>query len=389
LHLAFWKYNFSTDMKHPSKNYIQTSFITAIICALCSCILFSSSKLFGQEKNYYFFRSYDYGSEALFNPISTIVNGGCDTYQQLNRPSTFDAIPWKNGATSVWRSITSPLPVISDFGWNRFLGQEIFPTSFDMNRSQWVPNYMLHVVGGGMVSRKVAEWYDFNGYPLPYVLGAITVMASEFFNETVENGNNIYPNEDCIPDILVFQPLGILLFSVDKVSDFFSSELNLNDWSQPAAISFAPLAFRNAGQNFVMKYALTQSKSTSLFFHFGNFAIFGLSFKRNTEDAISIGAGMASTGVKSLPIQNGVPSNTIESGLMAGIYYDRNNSLLLSMVYSASRNCRFRLNVYPGVISSSYFSPGFFITVADPRIFIAGVTMKILPLGVSAYVPVK
>jgi hypothetical protein len=376
-------------MKHPSKNYIQTSFITAIYCALCSCILFSSSKLFGQENNYYFFRSYDYGSEALFNPISTIVNGGCDTYQQLNRPSTFDAIPWKNGATSVWRSITSPLPVISDFGWNRFLGQEIFPASLDRDRTQWVPNYMLHVVGGGMVSRKIAEWYDSNGYPLPNVLGAITVMASEFFNETVENGNNIYPNEDCIPDILVFQPLGILLFSFDNISEFFSSELNLNDWSQPAAISFAPLAFRNAGQNFVMKYALTQSKSTSLFFHFGNFAIFGLSFKRNTEDAISIGAGMASTGVKSLPVQNGVPSNTIESGPMAGIYYDRNNSLLMSMVYSASRNCRFRLNVYPGVISSSYFSPGFFITMADPRIFIAGVTMKILPLGVSAYVPVK
>ena len=378
-----------TDIKNQQKNYRQTSFITETCFIIFSCCLFSSSKLYGQEKNYYFFRPYDYGSEALFNPISVFVNGGCDTYQQLDRPSTFDAIPWKNGTTSVWRSITSPLPVISDFGWNRFLSQEIFPTSLDMNRSQWVPNYMLHGIGGGMDSRKIAEWYDFNGYPLPYVLGAITIMASEFFNEMVENGNHIYPNEDCIPDFLIFQPLGILLFSSDKVSEFFSSELNLNDWSQPVAISFAPLAFRNAGQNFVMKYALTQSKSTSVFFHFGNFAIFGLSFKRNTEDAISIGAGMASTGVKSLPVQNGVPSNTIESGPMAGIYYDRNNSLLMSMVYSASRNCRFRLNVYPGVISSSHFSPGFFITVADPRIFIAGVTMKILPLGVSTYVPVK
>ncbi len=389
MHLAFWKYYFLTDLKNPLKNYTRTPFITAIYCAICSCILFFPWELYGQENNYYFFRSYDYGSEALFNPISVFVNGGCDTYQQLDRPSTFEAIPWKKGATSVWRSVISPLPVISDFGWNRFLSQEIFPTSLDMNRTQWVPNYMLHIVGGGMVSRKIAEWYDFNGYPLPSVLGAITVMASEFFNEMVENGPYIYPNEDCIPDFLIFHPLGILLFSSDEVSKFFSSELNLNDWSQPVAISFAPLAFRNAGQNFVMKYALTKSKSTSVFFHFGNFAIFGLSFKKNTEDAISIGAGLASTGVKSLPVQNGVPSNTIESGLMAGIYYDRNNSLLASMVYSASRNCRFRLNVYPGVISSSYFSPGFFITVADPGTFIAGVTMKILPLGASTYVPVK
>ncbi|MGD1045506.1 MAG: hypothetical protein ABR936_09300 [Bacteroidota bacterium] len=389
MHLVFWKYYLLTDIKNHSKNYTRASFITGTCFIIFSCCLFSSLKLYGQEKNYYFFRPYEYGSEALFNPISVFVNGGCDTYQQLSRSSTFDAIPWNKGATSVWRSVTSPLPVISDFGWNRFLRQEIFPASFDIDRSQWVPNYMLHVVGGGMVSRKIAEWYDFNGYPLPYLFGAITVMASEFLNEAVENGPHIYPNEDCIPDFLIFHPLGILLFSSDKVSEFFSSELNLNDWSQPAALSFAPLAFRNAGQNFVMKYALTKSKSTSLFFHFGNFAILGLSFKNNIEDAISMGAGLASTGVKSLPVQNGVPSNTIESGLMAGIYYDRNNSLLASMVYSASRNCRFRLNVYPGVISSSYFSPGFFITIADPGIFTAGVTMKILPLGVSTYDPVR
>jgi len=367
----------------------QTSFVTATSISICFCLLISFSKLCGQEKKYYFFRPYEYGSEALFNPVSVLVNSGCDTYQQLDRPSTFTAIPWENGSTSVWRSIASPLPVISNFGWNRFLSQEIFPTSFDMNRAQWVPNYMLHGIGGGMVSRKIAEWYDYNGYPVPYLLGAITVMASEFFNETVENGQYIYPNIDCIPDILIFQPLGILLFSSDKISEFFSTELSLNDWSQPAAISFAPLAFRNAGQNFVMKYALTKSKSTSVFFHFGNFAIFGLSFKRNLEDAVSFGVGLASKGVKSLPVQNGVPSNTIASGPMAGIYYDRNNSLLMSIVYSASKNCRFRLNIFPGVITSSYFSPGFFLTVVDPGILIAGITMKIMPLGVSTYTPIK
>lgn len=376
-----------TDVKNQLKNHTQTSFITAICFVLCPCFLFFPWKLYGQEKNYYYLRPYDYGSEALFNPISSFVNGGCDTYQQLDRPSTFEAIPWKDGATNVWHSITSPLPIISDFGWKRFLSQEIFPTSLSRDRTQWVPNYALHVIGGGMVSRKLAEWYDYYGYPVPYILAAVTAMASEYFNEMVENGPFIYPNEDCIPDILLFHPLGILLFSFDRVSEFFSSELSLNDWSQPVALSFDPLAFRNPGQNFVMKYALTKTKSTSIFFHFGNFAILGLSFKKNAEDAISIGAGLASTGVKTLPLQNGVHSNTVESGFTAGLYYDRNNSLLMSAVYSESQNNRFRLNVYPGVISSSYFSPGFFITVADRGIFVAGVTMKILPLGLCTYVP--
>jgi hypothetical protein len=351
------------------------------------CLVFFPLLSNGQEKGYYYFRPYNYGSEALFNPISSFFNGGCDTYQQLDRPSTFQAIPWKLGSQNVWHSITSPLGIISDFGWKRFLGQEVFPTSLDINKAQWVPNYTIHVIGGGMVSRKLAEWYDYHGYPVPYLLAAVTAMASEYFNEMVENGPWLNLNEDCIPDILLFHPLGILLFSSDRIAQFFSSELNLNDWSQPIALSFDPLAIRNPGQNFVMKYALTESKSTSLFFHFGNFAILGLSLKRSTEDAISFGAGLASTGVKYLPLQNGVRSNTIESGLMAGIYYDRNNSLLVSAVYSKSRNNRFRLNVYPGVVSSSYFSPGFFVTIADPRILMVGITMKILPLGLSTYDP--
>lgn len=351
------------------------------------CLVFFPLVANGQEKSYYFFRAYDYGSEALFNPVSSFFNGACDTYQQLDRPSTFQAIPWKLGSQNVWRCITSPLGIISDFGWKRFLGQEIFPTSLNIDKAQWVPNYVLHVIGGGMASRKLAEWYDYYGFPIPYAFAVVTEMASEFFNEVVENGPWTSQNEDCIPDLLLFHPLGILLFSSDKVSEFFSTELSLNDWSQPIALSFNPFAIRNPGKNFVMKYALTESKSTSLFFHFGNFAILGLSFKKNSEDAISIGAGLASTGVKYFPLQNGVRSNTVESGFMAGMYYDRNNSLLASAVYSQSRNNRFRLNVYPGVVSSSAFSPGFFVTVADPKILIVGITMKILPLGLSTYDP--
>ncbi len=343
--------------------------------------------LVSQVHSGYFYHGDPYGSEALFNPISVIVNGGCDSFQQLERSSAFSQIPWRNGSTSVWRSITSPLPVISDFGWNRFLRQEVFPGSLKMEELQWVPNYGLHLIGGGMVSRKLTEWYDAHGYPAPAVLGAVTSMTAEFFNEVVENGVNIYPNEDCIPDLLIFQPLGIVLFSFDGVAEYFSDTFSLNDWSQPAAISFAPLAFRNAGQNFVMKYALTGTRSTSLFVHFGNFVIGGLSFRRGAQDAISFGVGQASTGVKVLPVVNGVPSNTIDTGVMAGVYYDRNNSLLGSVVYTAARNQRFRVNVYPGVLTIAGFSPGLFLTIIDGGGYVAGVTLAMLPLGLSLHTP--
>lgn len=342
----------------------------------------------GQGKSYYFFRPYDYGSDALFNPVSLLANGGFDSFQILNdRQPTWREVYWNNAATNIWRSSTSPLPIISSFGWSRFIRQEVFPTSFNMDDAQYVPNYVLHLIGGGMEFRKISEWYDYQGFPVPYIFGAATRIAYEFINETAENGPNLYPNEDCLPDMLIFQPLGIVLFSFDGAAEFFSSTLNFNDWSQPVSLTFAPFAVRNAGQNFVMKLAFNESRSKSLFFHFGDFAIIGLSSKINSEDAISFGAGLASTGKKELPVQNGVPSNTVLVGGMAGIYYDRNNSLLASAVYSQVQNNIFRINLYPGIIPGAVWSPGLFLTLAHDGVLTAGITARILPLGLATYAP--
>ena len=324
----------------------------------------------------------------MFNPLSLLANGGFDTYQLINdRQPTLDASYWDPAATNVWRSITSPFDVIRRFGTTRFLRKEVFPMGFQIEDAQYVPNFFLHTIGGGMLYRKVTEWYDDNGFPVPYVFGIATRVAFEFVNEAVENGPNYYPNEDCIPDVLIFQPLGILLFSFDGFSQFFSSTLSLNDWSQPVALTFNPFAIRNAGQNFVMKLALNQTRSTSVFFHFGDFAILGLSLKTSPEGAISFGAGLASTGRRSLPVQNDVPSNTVTVGSMAGVYYDRNNSLLASIVYSDVENNRLRINVYPGVIPIPMVSPGVFVTIGHNGTLVAGLTARILPVGLGFYSP--
>ncbi len=354
--------------------------------ALLSALLSLQSP--AQEKKYYFFRPSTYGSDALFNPLTVLANGGFDSFQIINdREPTWNDVHWHSASANVWKNITSPSPVIRAFGWNKFLGQEIFPTSLNIDNAQYAPNFMLHTVGGGMVYRKLSEWYDYHNVPLPFFCGAATVVAFEYINEIVENGPFAYPNEDCIPDLLIFQPLGILFFSFDGVSNFFSSTLHLNDWSQPVGLSFAPFAVRNAGQNFVMKLALNQHHTTSLFFHFGDFAIFGVSRKINDEDALSFGAGLASTGRRSLPMINGVPYNTVTTGLMAGVYYDRNNSLLASMVYSEVPRNVFRVNVYPGVLSSDRVSPGFFFAVRDDGATVFGIIAQILPIGLAIHSP--
>ena len=349
--------------------------------------LFLATSLHAQEKEYYFFHPYTYGSDGLFNPISLIEIGGFDSYQIIDREPTWQNTDWNIAAANVWRSLISPLPVISAFGWKRFMQQEILPSSLNVNEAQWVPNIMLHTIGGGMDYRKISEWYNYYNVPVPYLCGILTCVAYEFINETVENGPQTSPNEDCIPDVLIFQPLGFILFSFDGASEFFSSTLQMNDWSEQTGLSFAPFAIRNAGQNSVMKLALNQDRSTNLFFHFGEFAIFGLSLKTNSEYAVSFGGGVASTGVKDLPTINGVPENTVTSGPMAGIYYDRNNSLLASVVYSDNQNTRFRLNLYPGMLSSYEYCPGVFLTIAANGSTIAGVTMQILPVGLCSFSP--
>lgn len=341
------------------------------------------ASLSAQNKKYYFYNPVPYGSESLYNPLTMVVNGGYDPFQMLDREPTWSNMYWNKAATNVWRCITAPAPIINKFGWKRFISTELIPTNLKIEEGQYAPNYALHLIGGGMEYRKISEWYDYHNVPAPFLCGAVTCMAFEYLNEIVENGMNYYPNIDCIPDILIFQPLGILLFSFDDVSEFFSSSLQLNDWSHPVAVTFAPFAIRNAAQIFVAKIPLNTTRTKSIFLNFGTFALLGYSAKLDEEHSLSFGGGLTSKGRRALPLQNGVPSNTIVVGPMAGVYYDRNNSLLASVVIADTYFMRYRFNVYPGIFFLGSCSPSFFLSIDSNGATTVGVTVASFPLGVG------
>jgi hypothetical protein len=347
----------------------------------------SSFRSFAQEKTYYFFHPVQYGSESTFNPISLIANGGFDELQSTWRSSSLSEIPWKNGAENVWYNIIAPFPQINKFGWNDFIFHEVIPRSFKPDDAQYFPNYTLHLIGGGMQYRKAAEWFDYYGYPLPFVCALITTMGYHYVNETLENGNWVGPNTDPIADLLIFDPLGIVLFSFDGVCKFFSSEVSLNDWNNQPAFSFLPLGLQNTGQNFIMKYPITASGKTSLMYHFGTFGELGLSMKTNKEDAVSFGVGMSSNSVQTSLTSRGAPIFTITLGPRAGIYWDRNNSLMASVVASDNFHGRLIFNIYPGVFSIKSFSPGFFLIADASSAYTIGMTASFLPLGISTNRP--
>jgi hypothetical protein len=354
------------------------------VSILCTILIATAQS---QEKKYYFYHPMEYGSEAMFNPIGVLMNGGLDVLQSYNSSTRVDGILWNNQATSVWRSVTAPMYYIHMYGWNKFLGQEVIPTSVDIAKAQWAPNYTLHLIGGGMEYRKLSEWYDYHGYPLPFVFGAATAMGYHFINELVENGPDIHPNTDAIADFCIFDPLGILLFSFNGVAEYFSSTFGLNDWSPQPSFSFRPLSFRNFGHSFVMRYPVTESKNTSAFLFLGKSTLLGLSVKTDNENALSVGAGVTQTGVWEVDETNGIGTNSIHVGAAGGVFYDRNNSLLASLVISEFYLERIRLNIYPGVIDTSPFSPGFFFTIGDGGTYSAGITMQYSPFGFGMYAP--
>jgi hypothetical protein len=345
------------------------------------------ASLCAQEKRYYFFRPVSFGSDAMFNPVSLIANGGFDELQMYGCSNTLSDINWKRSAANVWFNITAPLPQINRYGWKKFVDQEILPTGFTPRNAQYFPNYTLHMIGGGMEYRKITEWYDYYGYPMPWACGAVTVMFYHYINEIIENGNSdaLYSNVDPIADLLIFDPLGILLFSFDGVADFFSTNFSLNDWSQQSAFSFRPTGVRNTGQNFVAKYPISSSRKISVIYHFGSFGILGLSFKTNEEESISFGAGVSSkVAYNSNPAGPFTPAIIV--GPLCGIYWDRDNSLLASLVVADSFADVVRASVYPGVFFLGRISPGVFCSVGRNGEFTAGLTASFLPLGISGRV---
>ncbi len=357
-------------------------------------ILFFSSLIFlkifygmAQEKKYYYHNPVEYGSDAMFNPINVMLNGGLDVLQSYTSSTRFDAVNWNLQAKSIWQSVSAPGYWINRYGWKRFLKQEVFPVSLNIEKAQWAPNYALHLIGGGMVYRKLSEWYDHYGFPAPFVFGAVTAMGYHFINELVENGPSIHPNIDAIADFCIFDPLGIILFSFDGVAEYFSTEFGLNDWSPQPAVSLNPLAFRNFGHNFVMRYPITKSKSTKAFLHLGKSTLLGLSLKTNYEHSISFGVGATQTSVWVVDVTNGIGTNSIKVGAACGVFYDRNNSLLASLLISEYYLERIRLNIYPGLFFSSPFSPGFFLTYGEGGAYAVGVSLQYSPIGLSIFSP--
>ncbi len=331
---------------------------------------------------YYFYRRLGYGTDAQIHPLRMIINGGYGIFQIDNRDNRPWDVDYRNGVTNVWKNISDPFGSIQAEGWGEFFFRELLPVSVRRKHARYWPNYTQHLIGGGMSYRLMAEWYRYHGFAHPRTWSVATMAVYHFLNEVVENDRTVGWTTDPVADLLIFDPLGILLFESDRVARFFGEKLSMSDWSYQPCYDPWQGSLENNGQNFALKYRLRARSRWSLFYHYGTHAELGLSHTWTDGRCLSAGAGFKAKNL----VEVGPGTKTVDLAASAGIFYDRHHSLLASLLFAYTKDYRLRLNMYPGLVRLGRLQPGVFMGLTAEERFIAGITVHLgtqWPIGLA------
>jgi hypothetical protein len=354
---------------------IRISRFKRVIALAAGALLLASAFARADEKTgleHFFYRPFDYGSESQFNPVSSFINYGLDP---LQIPESFELDHFGRRSEEVWRNLTDPVSAIErEGGWRHFVNRQIFPVDFSNidDSVEMIPNYALHVIGGGMLYRKNAEWFHYHGYPYPRVLAATLSMASEFVHEVLEKKSTA--DDDAVADFYIMRPLGIALFTWDPVARFASEKLRLAGWTYQPMFSPRHAEFMNVGQSWIVRPPLFRTEKHKPFLFYGMTTLLGGSHQVSKTDSFSWGVGPA--------VRKADPKD-FKYRLSGGLFYDRNNSLLASLMVNGTENLLVRLNIYPGALVRNRWFPGIFLGVGDESEVSVGLTWRFFPLGIS------
>jgi hypothetical protein len=115
----------------------------------------------------------DYGSEALFNPLTLLLNGGYDITQLQSVSNKIDNPNFGRMLKNVLGNLGDPFPRIRKYGTWKFFRQELLPLGFGSDNMQWAPNYKQHLIGCGMLYTEMKECYEDKNFPAFFMIGTI------------------------------------------------------------------------------------------------------------------------------------------------------------------------------------------------------------------------
>jgi hypothetical protein len=327
------------------------------------------------EADHYFYKGYDYGSQSLFNPFYAMINRGFDTLQlATERSPTVSLVDVRN----VWNNVKDPFtPIRYDgaHGWGTFLTTEIFPLNWTQGGARWVPNYTLHLIGGGQTYAEMREWFLAHDASAPEatVFSAFALMTAALINESLENKGVVGFNTDCLADLYVFDLGGIVLYSFEAVRRFMSEDVQLSDWSLQPAITYPSGALHNVGNYYALKVPVPYVPWLKLFAYGGMSTMGGLSVKLDRELSLSAAGGartsrFVNTGGKTLV------SNDVSFVPAGAIFLDRKESLLATVQVADIYDYFFSANLYPNAFFHTDPGLGGWTAIGKDGKWLAGVS---------------
>ena len=342
-----------------------------------------------EPMTYYFLKDTDVGSQASFGPLQVILNSGFDILRSGAYPNSLRDIDFGTGFVNVWDNMLNPVDNIRETQpWSDFVAHEIFPyKAFNPDHGHFVPNYFLHTFGEGMLFRQLTEYYHREGQDYPKTFALLTLFGAQLLNEVVENSGHRGPNVDPIADLLIFNPLGYLLFAFEGSAHFFSNYLQISYWPGQATLSPTNAGLYNTGENFTFRVPFGDLP-VGFFSYMGSEGVAGLSYQLNAEDRIQLAWGYRVVWLEdenaNNPDINARMMRPVKPGnWLIGFFWDKNDSLMFSAFAGMKAEPTLRINLYPGLLKVGKFNLGAFVWTSPSEGIIAGFSFGNSPLGLG------
>ncbi len=326
----------------------------------------------------YFYTGKDYGSEAYLSPFTQIMNGGLDMLQTTNYDNTIQQLQLSQGVKIVFRSLTQPRKAIGLVGFKKFAQTELIPFGFTKTNSQWIPNYGLHLIGGGMEYARMIDYYSYHDFNYPRVWALFTSLTEQFLNEVVEMKGRETLSYPAVADWYFFNIPGMILFTFEPVQRLFTGPLYLTSWLGQASYSPFDHSIRNTGQFYTIKFQPEFSGPFSFLYYMGAGWLFGGGYEHK-EITYSLAYGNMTEEVYFVDRENDI--EYIKMTPSAALFIDKNRSLLLSLVVTTNKVYQenIRLDIFPGVLKFGDFSFGLWTNYSFSNQSFVGITLKGIP----------
>ena len=310
-----------------------------------------------QQTNYFYFGQ-QYGSEAQFGFWNVLINVGLVVPGRLGTQPQLKYIDWQDGWDHVESSLTSQTDVFEESGGTqKSLDKEFIP--FAHPSGAWLPNYFLHFLGEGMLSRKLEEYYLYEKPDSPKqakIKAIATTLAAQFTNEVVEHELPWEQRLDPLADFY-FNVAGIIAFSFDGFAKLFNNDyVNYYYWPGQAIIDPQDGALFNQGEQYYFRSNLGLFTDAKLAVIAGMPASgVGVAYPINEDDSLSVlwGTDVAISKphekVEKLERKTSFTASEIADlyHRSINVYWDRKGSLMGSAVLSYEPYAQLNLNLYP------------------------------------------